>query len=315
METYQPTKRNFLPLFPRVEPRLVDHTALIAAKHCPRHYFYQIVLGQVPNNTPPYFVFGSSYHKFREVLEGEYQKLDDSQKSNEASLLGCSELAIQMARNYFVSHSDSSSSMADGKWSYLTEERLIQCCIISLKQWINEKKNGAIKVISSEQSFNVALADGSFKSGRADQIIEWNGDIWGRDFKTSSKADNFYERGTNPNDQFIGYTLGESKLTGRTVKGQLVEVLFNQKGKTPYLKSYMVAFSKWQLEQYEIECGIYNEMITLWRDRDIYPMSHVNCTYCPYHQVCDKTSENAIAYMLKTEYTHRPWDSTKVHNE
>lgn len=295
---------------------MVDHTALIAAKHCPRHYFLQIVVGRVSKATPPYFVFGSSYHKFREHLEFEYNKLPLESQKDEPSLVACSEVALRMARNYWVDHYNSNSGMGgDGKFDYLTEARLVQCCIVALKHWINEKKNGAIKVISAEQSFNVQLSDGSFKSGRADQIIEWNGEVWGRDFKTSSKADNFYERGTNPNDQFIGYTLGESKLTQRTVKGQLVEVLFNPKTKSPYILSYMVSFSKWQLEQYEKECGFWNRIIKMWRDEDMYPMSHVNCTFCAYHQVCDKTSESAMEYMLKSEYVYRPWDSAKVHNE
>lgn len=314
METYKDVPRRFLPLFDRTEPILVDHTAIIAAKHCPRKYFYKIVLGYVPKNTPAYFVFGGAYHKYREILEIEYKKVKESKSViKEQDLLEIGAIAVNSATKYYVTKI---GDISGTKWDYLTLERLIQCCVqITFPYWVNEKRSGAVEVVSSEQSLNCQLSDGSFRSGRADQIIRWNGDVWGRDFKTSSKNDNFYERGVNPNDQFIGYTLIESRVTGLPVKGQLVEVLFNPKGKTPYIKVYPVSHNKYQLETFEQECGVWNAMVSRWRDSDCYPMSHFNCTFCEYHQVCDKNSERAIEYMLKSEYAHKPWDSTTVHDD
>lgn len=316
MEIYENVPKKFLPMFPRTEPVLVDHTALIAAKHCPRKYLYKIVLGRVPNNTPPYFTFGGAYHKFREILEIEFNKLSEAEKKDTNVLVDkCCATAINVAVDYFIRHS-SPEGVANTKWDWLTRERLIQCCVqIAFPYWINEKRTGAIEVLHTEQSINCQLSDGSFRSGRADQVVRWHGDVWGRDFKTSNKTDNFYERTTNPNDQFIGYTLIESRVHGVAVKGQLIEVLFNPKGKTPYIKPYPVSFSKWQLEEFEKDCVTWNAMIKKWREEDNYPMTQFNCSYCEYHQVCDKPSEQAIEYMLKGEYQFKPWDSTTVHND
>jgi hypothetical protein len=312
MEIYKGAPKKFLPNFERNEPVLVDHTAIIAAKHCPRKYFYQIVLGMQPKSTPAYFTFGGAYHKFREILEVEYLKHPENDTDN---LIAIGTVASNAASSYYIKHS-SGSDYSGTKWDYLTLDRLLQCCIqVAMPYWINEKRAGAVEVICSEQSLNCQLSDGSFRSGRADQIVRWHSDVWGRDFKTSSKNDNFYERGVNPNDQFIGYTLIEGRVTGLPIKGQLIEVLFNPKGKTPYIRVYPVSHNKYQLETFEKECGDWNKMTKAWRDVDSYPMSHFNCTFCAYHQVCDKNSERAIEYMLKSEYEHKPWDSATVHDD
>ena len=302
MEIYKPSLRNFLPSLERTEPILVDHTALYAAKQCLRKYFYFIVLGRVPKLTAPYFIFGSAYHKFREVLE----------TTNEPSPIT---VALPVAVKYFTDRIGSVDLVPGSKYDYMTAERLVECCEVAYEHWQKEKQDGLIEVISSEQSFNVQLFDGSFRSGRADQILRWNGDIWGRDFKTSSQPPSFYSRNLDPNDQFIGYTLGESKLVGQRVKGQLIEVLFNQKGKDPEIQTFPVQYSNWQLTNYEKECVQWNKILTMCREEDLYPMSHSGCWQCSYKELCKRGSEDQLLWMLENEFDYHPWDSTMVHLE
>jgi hypothetical protein len=305
MEVYKPSRRTFLPTLERTEPVLIDHTALYCAKSCPRKYFFQIVLGRSPKATAPYFAFGSAYHKFREILETQSKGGRDGVRSMDAFTAALGGALGYMAR--------SERSEGSDKWDYLTPQRLEQCCKVAYEWWKRERAGGAIEVLATEQSFNVALRDGRFRAGRADQIVLYLGELYGRDFKTTSKAQGWYARGLEPNEQFIGYTWAESKLAGKPVRGQLIEVLFNEKGKDPFIHSFLVEYTPEQLDRFETEHLMWNRMLDMWREDDIYPMNESHCTFCTYREVCKMKSERAMLYMLEADYDYKPWDCTTVH--
>src|SRR5215203_2975982 len=72
MELEDHPVRIFMPKYNRYEPKIRDSTSIKSWKTCQRKYFYEIVLGFSSRETPPYFAWGSAYHKFREVLEVAY---------------------------------------------------------------------------------------------------------------------------------------------------------------------------------------------------------------------------------------------------
>ena len=175
--------------------------------------------------------------------------------------------------------------------------------------WKKEKKDGKIKVIAVEQPFEVVLANGvTTRGGKADQFVKWNGMLYGRDFKTSSKSSGWYDRGIDPNDQFTGYTIGLQKLSDQPVQGLIVDVLFNTKTTGPKIQQFIASRSQWQLRQWEKEQAIVEQNITNCRDNDIWPMHEKNCTFCHFRSVCKKGSEKAQAGALKAEYIQREWD-------
>lgn len=304
--------------FPRCEPLIKDHTAIHAAKTCFRKYFYQIVIGRVPNNEAIYFAFGSSYHKFREVLEFEYLEktkgMDSKQKREALNEIG--EAALLIATNAATATWKRKTKGKDpdvtDKFGFMTGLRLVQSCMTAYKFWLNEKKLGKIEVLSVEQPFNVMFPDGSSTSGRADQIVRWNGQLWGRDFKTTSKEGNYYSRGLEPNDQFTRYTYAESKLSGQRVEGQIIEVLYNSKTKGPIINTYLSSRTESQINNWVKEQMHFLKLLELNRKEDVWPMEEVNCPFCPYHQVCKKANEAAMINELKANYIYRPWDNTKI---
>jgi len=317
MEIYKDVKKRFMPRFERYEPVILDHTAIIAAKQCLRKYYYQIVLGRVPKEDAIYFAWGSAYHVFREYLEKSYGIGDElPAKYDDNKAMQAFTVAVNKGLNYWKEKGRDQTT--EDKFSWMTSARLLMSFKKAFEHWKVEKIQNKIVVIASEQPFNIQLPDGSYRSGTADQIVRWNGQIWGRDFKTTSKDTAFYNRQLSPNEQFTGYTYAEGKLAGGVdCQGQIIELLYNAKGtksgeKGPDIVALIASRTKWQLEEWLEDTAFYVDIIRQAREKDRYPMSEVGCSFCPYHQVCASNNEAAMMYQLESNYSVRPWDNTKI---
>lgn len=299
MQVHEPLLHNFMGPFRRYEPVIMDSTAMMTYKTCPRLYFYRIVLGFTPKETPEYFAFGTAYHKFREVLQRD---ADTHKLSVQEALIHATDVAVEMYKKHPIPDSDS-------KWAFLTIDRLNQSCLVAFKHWLKERLDGHIKVTAFEQPFTLQLGS-IWVAGRADNIVDWRGEPWGRDFKTSSKTGPFYSRTLEPNDQFTRYTWAESKLTGKQVKGQIVEVLYNTKKEGPIIETFTTTRTLGQLKRWELEHGFWMRQIDESREQDMYPMNEKSCNFCKYHSVCKSSSESGQMSQLKSYFKVEPWDCT-----
>jgi hypothetical protein len=251
------------------------------------------------------FDFGKAYHSFREHLELNFQ----SGKSHEESLA----LALKVAL-------DSPLVAGEGKYEFYNKQRLAQTCLVAFEHWKVEKQRGAIEVIAIEQPFNIELGNGKFISGRADQIIRWNGYIWGRDFKTTSKIEQYFTATLDPNDQATRYIYAESKLhigseavkNGKFIKGIVFEVIQNTKTTTPKIYNSMITKNKYQLETWEREQLFLHELLDLCIQKDEWAMHESACTFCDYSKVCKAPSESSQENILRNEFQLSPWDHEKV---
>jgi len=324
MKTIEHPKQEFMARFERYEPASRDSTAVLAFKKCARYYFYKIVLGFREKGTPQYFIFGSAYHRFREVLELEHQK-DITQHLHDAGPLFVK--AIDAATKTFKARGGDPVP-GSSKFDYLTEAKLMECCIVAFNAWRKEKEKNAIEVLAVEQSFEVVLSDGkTTRGGRADQFARFTGQLAGRDFKTTSKdvnnqhTENFYKRGMDPNDQFTGYLVGLTHLSGEFVGMLIVDVLVipSPTKKTPnpkpYLKQFLSTRTRWQLEIWEEEVAIVERWIDICREEDKWPMCEGSCSYCEYHSVCTKGTEQAQMAKLEEFFTKVPWDYKSLGEE
>lgn len=298
MEIIKAPLKRFMTKYERYEPAVRDHTSLITAKTCKRKYFLKIVLGFRPKQTPSYFAFGSAYHKFREVLE-KTSKVED---------------AISAAITYWSKHG--TEPQVGTRWEFLTGGRLLASCKAAFTHWQKERAAGQMKVIAVEQFFQVTLSDGkTVIGGRADQILRWNGKLWGRDFKTSSKMGKFYDRTLEPNNQFMLYTVAESKLSGERVLGQLVEVMYNTDKEGPKVVPLMTSRTEDQTNEWEQDIIFYERLLAMCREADRYPMEESQCPFCEFHSVCKAPSEGAMMGQLESNFHQVAWDYSNPSGE
>jgi hypothetical protein len=207
------------------------------------------------------------------------------------------------------------------KWDFMTRSRLFDTCIYAGKAWLAEKAAGRIEVLASEQPINVVLnrEDGKLIhiGGRADQIVRVAGQLWGRDFKTTSKSLDWYDKKNDPNEQFTRYTFMEGELNGERLQGQLIEVMFNAKGgKTerskaptgPELKTFTTSLTSFQLDRWRSELEYWDRMMEWSRENDAYPMSYATCEWCKFRELCKSPNEKTIELKLKTMFSFRLWN-------
>lgn len=320
LEVHEDVFKRFMPELPRYEPLVLDHSAVKLFKECPRKYFWRIVLGYIPPTSQPFFIFGTCYHKFREVLTKEYIRLVtiEGQSKTDAQL-NAGPIALQVAINLWKKSGYTPDPSS--KWGFLTLQRLIDTCTYAYKFWIKEQNMGIIEVLLTEQAFQVQLPDGSFTNGRFDEVVRWRNELWGRDFKTSSKKPEWFKRALEPNDQSVRYTYAESLLTGERVKGQIIEMMYNDKdtgrGKDkkqngPEIHPFTVEYNEFQMNQWlEGETQFWRPQINKARELDLYPMSENNCSFCDYHNICKRASEFSMKIHLKQHYKVEPWNNLK----
>jgi len=295
------------PSLPRFQPKTFDHSTVKLAKECFRKYFYRIILGRTTNKSKyqAVFDFGSAYHKFREVLELSYADSNNQLVAYGEALKAISEMRL---------------SPGEGKYEFYTRQRLIETCNVAFEHWKNEKNAGRIKVLAVEQPFNVQLPDGKFISGRADQIVEWNGAVWGRDFKTKSKQQLYFDATLDPNDQATRYIYMESKLhfgdkaieNGKFIKGIIFEVIQNTKTTKPKIYSTLITKNQFQLKQWEKEQVFFHTLIAQCQEQDVWPMCESSCSFCDFAKVCKAPSEASQENILRNDYILSPWDHEKV---
>lgn len=298
MDTFPVPKRTFLPNLQRAEPLARDHSATNVFKECPRKYFYRMVLGFDRKDNPPWFGFGTAYHKYREVLEKEYVSIGAQMAHVKA---------LEAALNLYPNNPD---PIKYKKHKHLTKIRLIESCNVAYAHWEIEKKQRRIEVIGVEEDF--AIVDeisGMLITGKADQIIKHNGRVWGRDFKTSSKIGPWYERSHEPNDQVTRYTWALGQLTQTMVQGIYYEVLHQTEKEKPKIINYTLSRNPAQIQKWLEETRLYEQLINVCRDNDTWPMNEKACQYCEYHSCCKTLNEAHLEVQLKDNFKFKPWDS------
>jgi hypothetical protein len=319
MDLIEHKNKRFMAKYHRYEPKVKDSTAIKNLKVCARYFFYTTVLGRVANEDKVIFVWGSAYHKFREILEIEYgigpnaPKTFDEKKGAEAFIK-----AHAAGMKYWKTHGKDQEEGT--KYGFMTAGRLFLSFKEAYKHWALEKKLGKIQVIAVEMPLIVQLSDGSFTGGKADQIVKWNGKKWGRDWKTTTQDLKWYQRGLEPNDQFTRYTLMETLVAGEEIQGQIVEVLYNnnptkKESKGPIIETFTTSRTPGQLKVFEEENAHWNRVLDLHREHDIWPMQENSCNRCAFHSVCTKSTEAGMMAQLEQFFSVRPWDFSKIGEE
>lgn len=309
MEIHTPSVVRNLPSLKRFEPVAIDSSALSAFKVCPRKYFYRYVLGFTEADTKIYFTFGTAYHKYREVIEQHFAGGND--------YIACHVAGITAANKIWGNTPDPQG----GNHRHLTSRRLSETLDYTFKHWKKEKEAKQIVVLHTEMAFNVEIeGTGIFTSGRCDQVIDFAGALWGRDFKTTKDKWEYYQRNLSPSDQFTRYTYAESVLHGKPVKGQLVEVMFNApepvkggKAETygPAIYAKFVHVPTTRIDEWKNDQRYWDAALAGCREQDLYPMNETACKYCEFRQVCEEPTDTGKLIQLTRNYKHEVWDNSK----
>jgi len=297
----------FLPTLPRYEPENMDHTATKVFKECPRKYFYRMVLGRTlpEGKWASVFAWGSAVHKFLELYYSE-----DAEVRSTAALE-----ALKIFR-----------APTNPSFDYQNKQQFMLAMGKLMKMVDEERRAGIIRVEANEQPFNIKFPDGKNVGGRFDQVIKWNGRMWIRDWKTTSKQLQYFKAGLDPNDQAIRYIyalsclhfgMDEKGYPNKVVDGVLFSVIYlnktiASKDRGPELSSVPSSRTLTQVKKWVDEQVFIHKQMQACRDADMWPMHEVSCGFCDYRQVCTQPSEASMENMLKNHFQLAPWKHEEV---
>ena len=285
---------------PVVYPEAYDNSLISSHGRCPRMSFYKSWLGRAPTWKNYALKWGGAYHLFREALEGMY-----------------------MARGEVVHPYDYAEaiSLALESWGdpppvghkrdWMTNERFIKTLELSYTRWEMEKRSGKRRVLMSEQPFTLELPSGKVFGGIIDQVVEWRGKLWIRDFKTTSRMGYSYAQGFDPSHQMSGYVHAAQRLSGRPVEGVIIETVYNNKSKGPEIYEHLSTRSEGNLEMWQasIESEIRN--INRHEEEGFFPMRTEACNDyggCFFREACQKEYWTSTESWLLDNTTEDRWD-------
>lgn len=290
-------------------PPAFDNSILSTHQRCPRRALYEYYLDRAVTAKNWPIQFGTAYHRFREILDEVYLQ---NVVRGDAELSDIADQAFDLAWEAALRVEGGFEDPPDeNRKSYLHEARLRQTCEMAFKRWQEEKATDRVEVLQAEQAFELELPNGEMYTGRMDQIIEWNGDIWVRDFKTTSRMGRTYADNFEPNNQMTGYVWAAQELSGQSVDGVWIEVVYNTKRNGPEFHDFLTtrgpqAIREWKEEtQYEIEQARQHE------SDGIFPKRTTACNDyggCPFREACNMGSWRARENWLKTRTVHSHWD-------
>lgn len=301
------TTRKLLPNFERHEPTTKDSTAVKTFKECPRKYFYRMVLGRTKpeGEWASVFAWGTSVHKFLEVL---YETGDSG-----AATMAAIKLWKPVTKETFA---------------FQTKERLIKIFAHLAQFHDNEKSSNNMKILGIEQPFNLRFKDDNIIGGRFDQIVNWNGRVWIRDWKTTSKMIQYWKKGLDPNDQAIRYIYSMSSLhfgqddngyPNKVIDGVIFVAIQSMKSVDCKIESVTIGKNISQIRRWVDDQVFVHKAMSACREEDMWPMHEGNCGFCDYQLVCTQSSESGMEHMLKTQYVLSPWKheetDQKIHKE
>ena len=305
---------------PIVEPEVFDNSMLSTFQRCPRKGFYQYGLQRSPSGTNYPIQFGVGYHKFRETLESLYTKMKQKgelacdPKLQRAIYELSFKAALAVTR---VKDEDGKPYLGwkeppiEHKHAFLSEHRLDKTCQEAFKIWLDEKQDGNIVIILSEQSFDLDLPNGERYGGRFDQLIEWNHKLWLRDFKTTSRMGKGYGAKFDPDNQMPGYIWASQRLSDETVEGVLIEVVYNTKTMGPDFFPFLSTRTEWQIDDWERDAAYEIEIVRKHFLDMHFPKRTTACNDfggCYFRDACKSDGWPNIERWLLQNTIHSVWD-------
>lgn len=269
-----------------------DNTMLCAYQTCQRKYNFRHNMGLTGKARQYAPEFGQAIHK----------ALDCWYKTRNV------ESSIDIFKNNFMENpeDDPKRTHKMGVWI--------------LNNYFEKYKDQPHKLIQCEQAFSLPLPNGNTFIGRIDKIVEWCGDLWVMDHKTTSELGASYFKKADPNLQFTGYTWAARQL-GYNVVGVIVDAVLVAKGLlesssrarlTP-LSRYDLYRSQEHLDEWFETVNRIITHIQVGEKADYWIPNFDACTYygeCPYRRICveDKAVRPRI---IEAEYIINHWDPRK----
>jgi hypothetical protein len=256
-----------------------NSTALGWAKECKRKYYLSQHLNLAKSGDNVHLVFGGHYakaleryHRFREI---------DALAHEDALRATVADLLID-TKDWHPEH------------NFKNRDTLIR----SVVWYLEEIKDDACKTVvlasgrpAVELPFRFQVQDDIWLAGHLDRLVEYAGDYYVQDQKTTgSTLSPYYFNRFNPDNQMSLYTVAAEVFWQTPVKGVMIDAAQIAVGFTRFARS-ITTRTKAQAAEW-LETAVYHIEET-WRchEKNFWPMNDKACGLyggCPFVEVCSK---------------------------
>jgi len=267
--------------------------SLGVAKDCKRKYFYMIVNRWERKGDSVHLVFGGLYAN---ALETYHKYLATGASHDEAQHRVVAETLI-----------------ASHPWTNDHNAKTRETLIRSIVWYIEEYRDDPCKTIiladgapAVELEFSLQLRPDIILSGRIDRVVDYAGEYYIQDQKTTGATmGSYYFKRYTPDNQMSLLTVAGQVIWKLPVKGVMVDAAQIAVGFTRFERGF--AFRTQEMLEEWLRDAEYHIEDT-WRaaDRD-YPMNDSSCQKyggCPFLEVCSK-DPRVRADFLRTGFEQR----------
>lgn len=149
--------------------------------------------------------------------------------------------------------------------------------------------------------------------GIFDTLVEFGGQVYVLEHKTTSQLGPYYFTQFKPNNQVSGYVWAARQLSGRPVHGALVNAIGIYKvGKTKFERQVTTRNDQ-EIAEWKVNVWATCLEIQMYRKLNVWPQRTPACTQyglCEMHQVCSIPDHNYRDAMLEQAYVRDEWDYT-----
>jgi hypothetical protein len=312
-----------------------DSTSLSTAMACARRYLYSIIEGWQPKSPDSAIalVFGILVHSGIE----QYHRERAAGKGYEQAILGALRYVSQREENgkrlvlllptehdiNELKQEDADDEESDGfnlrNSKIRTRYHLFRALVWYFEQY--RQDHLIVQILQSgsaavEHSFRVpvgkSLSDGTplLLSGHYDKIVEFNGELFVSDVKTTKALTHSWRAGFDLSHQMTGYIAGGKIALHKPVKGAWIDALQLQVGGVKFSR-FTTTRSESQLQEFLADLEYYARLAETWYLDQHYPLNTSACFLCIYKDVCRQPPEFRQAY-LQTYYEQKPaWNPLK----
>jgi hypothetical protein len=292
-----------------------DSTSIKAAEKCLRYYKYKHLDGWQPRRKSVHLLFGGWYAK---ALESYYSYIANGMDSEDALI----EIVHEALVETWEYEEDENGNPIEGTghpWqsdhNTKTRENLIRTIVWYIDQF-GKDDNCKTVILSDgkpavEHSFQLDVDDGIVLCGHLDRLVEYAGDVYVQDQKTTgSTITARFFNAFNPDTQMSLYTFAGKAIFGNPVSGVMIDAAQIAVGFTRFERGFTFRDEASLNEWYDDAMWHIHKAITATKENH-FPKNASSCNNyggCEFRHICSR-APSVRKQFLKADFIQAPrWD-------
>lgn len=281
-----------------------DSTSL-RATICDRYYYYWQRLGYRPRGESVHLTFGLEYAHAME----NYNRLRAFGRDHDEAV----QQTIQLTLERTAGKLDKEElSELTGSARYKSRENLIRSLVWYFEEYRNDPCQTVILADGKpavELSFRFQYNEEILFCGHLDRIVEFNGDHYIQDQKTTGASlGQYYFNGFSPDPQMSLYTIAAQVVWHSPVAGVMIDAAQIQQNATKFGRGFTFR-TKDQNDEW-LQHTVYRIERVWEAEKKGWPLNDTACGMyggCPFRSICSKSPQVRDDY-LKVGFEQSEWN-------